>query len=718
MRLKKIFLLAIAAVSVFLGGCRTVVEEITPDERKTVSLSRLETDLAGPDPIEPFNRTMFAVTDFCMNYIADPIGRVYCTILPRPVIECIDNACVNLEFPARAVSCLLRAEWGGALDETIRFLFNTVVGIGGLFDPAQYWLHIYSTDSKFGEAFAVWGIGPGCRFILPFSSAANVRDTVGMLFDTVFDCKTYIPYCGWATGLNRVVVAQDKYSSALSGSRDPYKGFIGYALLSGMMGEQLWGYRYRNALRDASRKWQIDEASGKMIPPPLEPELPVPIPAWAAGRNRWVDISGYYGTNPVTDSLRSVFFKEQKRNSFWYMPLSLFCSDFVCGRNIYKIKEDERVMRYAFWNAAKTEDGAPETPERLVFILPGIGGTYMDSSPTALAELFYLRNAKVAVINSTFSWQFNESRKPGELPGYLPDDAEVLRRTIKRVLQDLKEREKIKSPEIVLVGYSFGAMHTLKIADLESKDKQLDIARYIAINPPVSLDNAMTVADKLVSCGAGIPIEELKDKFIDAAGRIMAASNMQLAPYSPEKSNARLYRINIPERESSVIVGLNLRNSMRELLFSAHLQKPLSGIKNDADKVRKNNLYLELDRVTFRRYAENILAPRYGDMPLNRLYQMSDLRSISGTLKCCEKITVFHNCDDFLLTDSDRKFLSDTLGKRLVWFSRGGHLGNLYDSRVQKLISDTALPETGPDKEFEQKKRILQPRINKSHPLK
>ena len=158
---KKLFILTALLAAIFTFGCRVVPEEITPSERETISLSRLESELAGNDPIEPFNRSMFAVTDFCMNYIADPIGRVYCTIIPRPVIECIDNACTNLEFPARAVSCLLRAEWGGALDETIRFFFNTIVGIGGLFDPAVHWLHIYSTDSKFGEAFAVWGIGPG-----------------------------------------------------------------------------------------------------------------------------------------------------------------------------------------------------------------------------------------------------------------------------------------------------------------------------------------------------------------------------------------------------------------------------------------------------------------------------------------------------------------------------------------------------------------------------
>ena len=129
---KHIFQLLFVLFILFFAGCTAIPEPITPEEQQTVSLTRLKDQAAGSDPIEPFNRTMFAITDFGMTWIADPLGRVYCTILPRPVIKCIDNACHNLEYPGRAVSCLLRAEWNGALDETIRFFFNTIVGIAGL----------------------------------------------------------------------------------------------------------------------------------------------------------------------------------------------------------------------------------------------------------------------------------------------------------------------------------------------------------------------------------------------------------------------------------------------------------------------------------------------------------------------------------------------------------------------------------------------------------
>lgn len=46
---------------------------------------------------------MFAVTDFGMEYVVDPLGGVYTSILPRPAIEKFNNLCVNLEFPALGV---------------------------------------------------------------------------------------------------------------------------------------------------------------------------------------------------------------------------------------------------------------------------------------------------------------------------------------------------------------------------------------------------------------------------------------------------------------------------------------------------------------------------------------------------------------------------------------------------------------------------------------
>ena len=134
--MKKILLSVLGALFLLLGGagCATKLSEDPVSPGEAVNLSILENQVIGDDPIEGANRVMFAVTDFCMDYIVDFIGRIYCTILPRPIIDGLDNVCVNLEFPARAISCLLSAEWRGAGDEVVRFLANSIIGIGGILD--------------------------------------------------------------------------------------------------------------------------------------------------------------------------------------------------------------------------------------------------------------------------------------------------------------------------------------------------------------------------------------------------------------------------------------------------------------------------------------------------------------------------------------------------------------------------------------------------------
>lgn len=214
---------------ILFAGCASTPEPAPAEGPWTPS--ELSFALSGNDPVEGFNRSMFAVTDFGMEYVVDPLGRVYTSILPRPAIEKFNNLCVNLEFPARAFSCLGRAEFGGAWDELCRFLINTTVGIAGLFDPAGAWFDIYSTESDFGQMFAAWGIGPGCTFILPFMASLNVRDGVGSIFDMAFDIKTYIPYAGYATALNRMVVAHRAYEKAVAGSADRYKTYHEMMLL-------------------------------------------------------------------------------------------------------------------------------------------------------------------------------------------------------------------------------------------------------------------------------------------------------------------------------------------------------------------------------------------------------------------------------------------------------------------------------------------------------
>ena len=64
----------------------------------------------------------------------------------------------------------------------------------------------------------------------------------------------------------------------------------------------------------------------------------------------------------------------------------------------------------------------------------------------------------VAGLDSTFHWRFVITDKKLSLPGYLPQDAQKVRQAIQLVISDLKKRQWIKNPEIILCGYSMGGL--------------------------------------------------------------------------------------------------------------------------------------------------------------------------------------------------------------------------------------------------------------------
>lgn len=666
----------------FLCGCAGTAA-LKEDTDRQITLSKIENHLSGSDPWEGFNRSMFAVTSFVMDYIARPVGTVYTSIVPRPVIRHIKNVCVNLEFPTRALSCLFRAHWQGAGDETLRFLINTTAGIGGIFDPAEHWLNIHSTESDFGQTFAAWGITPGETLSLPFSPAHNVRDTVGLCFDFATDLKTYIPYAGTVTTLNNMTLAHHLFKQVVSDSNDRYKNFRQITALYRQLQLRMWSYNALNA-RDALIK------SGK-LPLPLEKSPEVIKPAWLSGQ--WLELRDYGPGTPIQDSLRTILFRAQDDDSYWYMPQSVFNNSFSNRRQdrTLALSPDQPELSYAFWSMPekKDKDGKPvPRREKLAVLLPGIGGTASSGTPTAYAELLNKNGYAVLVIDSTFTWQFTTSRSGCRLPGFLPDDAGAVRKTLRLALEDLKKDKLISDPDIVLTGYSFGGMHTLKIAELETLDPQIGFKKYLAINPPVSLAYAALQADKMAEAMDQYQPQQVVEKVINTVGILMAEQANAKKPFREDMPNHKKgsYRLHAAPETAAFLAGLYFKSSMRSMLFAAHKERGLIPLAHLPAEFTRNKLYLELDKITFREYAGKYLASEYPGVNLETLYQKSDLNSLADTLKNDSKICVLHSINDFLLSENDRIFLDSALGRRIVWTSRGGHLGNLYYEKVQQKI--------------------------------
>jgi phospholipid-binding lipoprotein MlaA len=85
------------------------------------------------------------------------------------------------------------------MHDTSRLLVNTVIGIGGLFDPATA-MGLEKSDRDFGQTLGKWGVHTGPYLVLPFLGPSDVRDTFGKVGDTYGTPRTYISNTWWNYG--------------------------------------------------------------------------------------------------------------------------------------------------------------------------------------------------------------------------------------------------------------------------------------------------------------------------------------------------------------------------------------------------------------------------------------------------------------------------------------------------------------------------------------
>lgn len=160
-------LLVALLMALLLAGCagNQTLEERHPD-----------------DPWEGANRRVFEFNDALDRAILRPVARGYASVTPQPVQTGVGNFFSNLGELRTVLNSLLQGKPGNAGIATSRFLINTTVGIGGLWDFATH-MEITGRDEDFGQTLAVWGVSEGPYVVLPIFGPRTVRDTAGMPLD-------------------------------------------------------------------------------------------------------------------------------------------------------------------------------------------------------------------------------------------------------------------------------------------------------------------------------------------------------------------------------------------------------------------------------------------------------------------------------------------------------------------------------------------------------
>ena len=159
-------LLALALATVLLGGCAST---------------------GNPkDPLEGFNRAMFALNDDLDKVVIRPAAQGYEAVLPAAVRRGVANVFANVGDIFIAVNDLLQGKVPDAINDVGRVLVNTTLGIFGWRDVASE-LGVEKHDEDFGQTLGAWGVGEGAYVVLPFFGPRTLRDSFGLALDLKAD---------------------------------------------------------------------------------------------------------------------------------------------------------------------------------------------------------------------------------------------------------------------------------------------------------------------------------------------------------------------------------------------------------------------------------------------------------------------------------------------------------------------------------------------------
>ena len=130
------------------------------------------------DCFESVNRATFKFNQVLDGVVFEPLAKAY-RVLPSPVRTGTSNALDNLSTLVTIPNNLLQGDFKKATVNTGRFIFNTTIGVVGIFDVAEKVGFPEYEKEDYGQTLGVMGVGEGCYVVLPVLGPSTVRDTVG-----------------------------------------------------------------------------------------------------------------------------------------------------------------------------------------------------------------------------------------------------------------------------------------------------------------------------------------------------------------------------------------------------------------------------------------------------------------------------------------------------------------------------------------------------------
>ncbi len=143
------------------------------------------------DPYESENRQVHNFNRGVDSVALRPAANGYGNFVPTPIRMGVGNFSSNLSMPSIVVNDVLQGNFGDAAHNSFRFVLNSFLGLGGLFDVATEG-GFEERSSDFGETLAVWGVREGAYLDVPFFGPRTERALAGNVVDIILNPVNYV----------------------------------------------------------------------------------------------------------------------------------------------------------------------------------------------------------------------------------------------------------------------------------------------------------------------------------------------------------------------------------------------------------------------------------------------------------------------------------------------------------------------------------------------
>ena len=683
--LKKI----ITVLTILIGISNiSIAEELIKPQSKYPDYAYL---YLGSDKYEKINRKVFAFNLGLNKYAIRPVHILWCSVMPEYGIERIQTAYKNIEYPKRLVSTLIQKDFKSSGTETLRFLANTTIGIGGMFDPAKRYFKLEPVNEDMEQALTKCKCNSGSYIVLPVMNGTTARGIAGKILDTSLNPTTYVgtPILAMVKAgltVNRTSYIQPLIKMIESNYADPYEiarkmyGIDNYIKCSNLDRKEVLENGFKeientpelveNTL-DMRGKTNIETASSKeklTVTDIVKGGANIDniiLQSYNSDNSQLMAdmlLEDYKPQNPVVDSMRTALFDMPEVDASLWNELSVWNRCFSKKIKTSSVNITPDRADYNFKYIMQKDKNSP-----VAIIYPSIGEGITSHHSVVLAKIFYDEGYSVIIQGSHFQWEFVKSMPQGYAPGIPSVDAEYLKTVTGKIIEKLENKYNCKFSEKTVIGTSFGALTTLFLANSEFKNNTLNITKYISICPPVELVYAMEQVDKNSEEWNKNP-DNLKE-----TAAITAAKVVQLTDMKDTAKDLELENLPFTEEEGKLITGFIMHQKLSDLIFT---------IEN-TPKNKKTDIYTAINNMNYRDYTEKYLL-NGTHKTLEDLRNESSLLSISDFLQNSTNYKIYHSLDDYLVNTKQLKQLKIRTGKKTLLLSNGAHLGFLYTPEFLK----------------------------------